>query len=65
MNIYHYIWRVKMFFVRLVGMQCRNCDGAKWVCENHQNRPWEGMSNHLDACHCGAGAPCPECKPFG
>jgi hypothetical protein len=34
----------------------RRCDGCMWVCEERQNRPWEGPL----ACNCGAaGAPCP------
>ena len=41
---------------------CRNCGGAEWVCENHQDRPWEGSSSAPEACHCGAGAPCPVCN---
>jgi hypothetical protein len=41
---------------------CRNCAGEEWVCENHPDRPWDGMSNREDACGCGAGAPCPVCS---
>lgn len=37
-------------------MDCLNCGGGEWVCENHRDRP-------LDTCGCGAGAPCPVCKP--
>lgn len=43
---------------------CRNCgevDGWGWVCENHLDRPWGGVSARDDACDCGAGAPCPVC----
>ena len=43
---------------------CKNCDGQGWVCENHADRPWDGVSNREDACGCGAGAPC-ECNPKG
>lgn len=39
--------------------RCRNCDGEQWVCENHQDLPWEG-SGHAE--NCGAGAPCPVCN---
>jgi len=38
---------------------CRNCAGEQWVCENHQDLPWES-SGHAD--NCGAGAPCPVCN---
>lgn len=41
---------------------CRNCDGVDWVCENHTDRPWAHLSNHADACQCGAGSPCPVCQ---
>jgi len=41
---------------------CKNCDGQAWVCENHSDRPWEGLSDREDACDCGAGAPCPVCN---
>lgn len=44
---------------------CRNCDGQEWVCENHTDRPWEGMSTREDACSCGAGMPCPVCRAVG
>lgn len=43
--------------------ECRNCGGGEWVCENHRDRPWGGTASHVDACGCGAGAPCPVCKP--
>jgi len=42
---------------------CRNCGGVGWVCENHTDAPWGGASSHPDACECGAGAPCPCCRP--
>jgi hypothetical protein len=41
---------------------CALCDGAGWVCENHQDRPWAPESERFDACGCGAGAPCPKCN---
>jgi hypothetical protein len=38
---------------------CSRCDGCRWVCENHTDRPWLGAR----ACGCGgAGAPCPICN---
>ena len=38
-------------------MTCQRCDGCRWVCENHLDRPWQGP------CDCGgAGAPCPLCN---
>jgi hypothetical protein len=29
---------------------CERCDGCRWVCEAHPERPWEGP------CACGCGA---------
>lgn len=40
---------------------CRVCDGEQWVCENHRDRPWGGLSSRPDACECGAGSPCGAC----
>lgn len=37
---------------------CGKCDGQGWVCENHADKPWGGMSERDDACSCGAGMPC-------
>jgi hypothetical protein len=44
-------------------MTCWRCDGCRWVCEAHPERPWEGPL----ACGCGApGEPCPICnRPDG
>lgn len=39
---------------------CRNCAGEGWVCENHEDRPWNARVEH--GCECGAGAPCPVCR---
>jgi hypothetical protein len=40
-------------------MPCARCEDNGWVCESHQDRPWEGEH----ACGCGgAGAPCPVCN---
>ena len=36
---------------------CPNCGGERWVCENHDDKPWP------EGCDCGAGAPCPRCNP--
>ena len=44
---------------------CQNCDNHRWVCENHPDLPWDGVSSSADACGCGAGMPCPECNPCG
>src|ERR1700733_5105679 len=41
---------------------CSNCGGMGWVGENHQDRPWGGLSVGKNACECGAGAPCPICN---
>ena len=41
---------------------CSNCDGAQWVCENHADRPWGGLSTSGNACDCGAGMPCGACN---
>ena len=39
------------------------CGGARWVCEAHPDKPWDGESDREDACHCGgAGMPCPVCN---
>lgn len=35
------------------------------VCENHPDRPWEGVSSAPSACGCGAGMPCPACGRKG
>jgi len=56
-------------------MTCRTCNGTRWVCEEHPDRPWGGLCckrpDGADicehgACHCGgAGDPCPSCNPEG
>ena len=39
---------------------CFRCFNTGWVCEAHDNRPWDGEY----ACDCGAaGMPCPNCNP--
>lgn len=40
---------------------CKNCDGLEWVCENHTDTPWAGLSGEPECCG-GAGAPCPCCN---
>ncbi len=42
--------------------RCRVCGGGAWVCENHADRPWDGVSTRDDACGCGAGMPCGACN---
>src|SRR6266567_7246455 len=45
---------------RMNQMKCELCDDCGWVCENHQDRPWQGAH----ACSCGgAGMACPRCNP--
>jgi len=39
---------------------CRNCAGEEWVCENHEDSPWNERAAF--GCECGAGAPCPVCN---
>jgi hypothetical protein len=44
-------------------VDCLICHGARWVCEDHPEKPCGDDSNHPDACHCGgAGLPCPVCN---
>jgi len=42
-------------------MTCK-CEGTGWVCENHEDRPWGGISTSKFACECGAGVPCSICN---
>ena len=43
----------------VIQMPCRTCLGARWVCEDHPDRPWDIPGG----CVCGgAGAPCPSCN---
>src|SRR5262252_4756539 len=45
------------------GIECQLCGGARWVCEDHTDKPWGDASDRPDACHCGgAGLPCPACN---
>ena len=39
---------------------CQACEDCFWVCENHDDKPWNGPN----ACPCGgAGMPCLLCNP--
>ena len=43
----------------VTAFKCTACDDTRWVCEAHDDRPWEGPR----ACTCGgAGMPCPVCN---
>jgi hypothetical protein len=45
--------------------KCLRCDGTHWVCEAHDDRPWEGLGSSRQ-CNCGAaGMPCPDCNSKG
>ena len=38
---------------------CPRCQNARWVCENHPDKPW--TPEHEAVCG-GAGMPCPDCN---
>lgn len=40
--------------------KCKRCQDERWVCENHEDRPWS--REKPNGCTCGAGAPCPDCN---
>jgi hypothetical protein len=43
-------------------VKCSRCDDQKWVCEEHDDPPWNGTDSPR-ACPCGqAGMPCPDCN---
>lgn len=43
--------------------ECLNCYDCGWVCEEHRDQPWAGVSNVAHACDCGgAGSPCSVCE---
>lgn len=45
-------------------MSCPHCKGAGFVCEFHQDKPWTPNSPAgVESCGCGAGMPCPVCRP--
>src|SRR4051812_8223099 len=41
-------------------MTCMRCQGARWVCENHPDRPFD--KTLPNGCDCGAGEPCADCN---
>ncbi|PDT77152.1 hypothetical protein CO675_11475 [Bradyrhizobium sp. C9] len=41
---------------------CKRCRGARWVCENHPDRPWSADTG-CEYCGAGAGMICPDCNP--
>ena len=43
---------------RVNPLDCPNCKGTLWVCENHPDKAWDSS----DGCECGAGMPC-ACNP--
>jgi hypothetical protein len=44
---------------KVIQLYCPTCKGQRWVCEAHEDRPWEGP----EGCECGAPAmPCPVCN---
>jgi hypothetical protein len=38
---------------------CLNCQDQRWVCENHERKPWDPDG---EQCCGGAGMPCPMCN---
>lgn len=42
-------------------MKCTTCADCRWVCENHPNVPWAGLTGGEECCG-GAGMPCPDCN---
>jgi hypothetical protein len=43
---------------------CPRCKGAGFVCEWHPEKPWTLNSPAgVESCGCGAGMPCPVCRP--
>lgn len=41
---------------------CQNCEDIRWVCENHDNKPWGEATDSPNSCDCGAGSPCKICN---
>jgi hypothetical protein len=42
--------------------KCARCDNTRWICEAHDDLPWDCGSSPR-ACKCGApGMPCPDCN---
>jgi hypothetical protein len=53
-------WRRKVNAMKVVN--CERCDSTGWVCEAHDDRPWESGATSRP-CECGApGKPCPMCN---
>src|SRR5262249_30991492 len=42
--------------------KCPRCDGSRWVCEAHEDRPWEGADSPRAYKCGGAGMPCGLCN---
>jgi hypothetical protein len=43
---------------------CPNCGGSGLVCEWHPDKAWTPTAPAgVDSCQCGAGMPCPVCRP--
>jgi hypothetical protein len=42
--------------------KCLNCQDERWVCENHEHKPWN-VPEADGGCSCGAGMPCELCNP--
>lgn len=40
---------------------CTRCENTYWVCERHLDQPWSDVLPN--GCECGAGVPCPDCRP--
>ena len=48
---------------QMATLECEICGGARWVGEDHPDKPWDGASDREDAWHWGgAGMPCPVCN---
>jgi hypothetical protein len=42
--------------------RCSSCADTGHACEDHPDRPWGGITDDINGCHCGgAGVPCPAC----
>lgn len=42
--------------------RCSSCADTGHACEDHPDRPWGGITDDINGCHCGgAGIPCPAC----
>jgi hypothetical protein len=46
--------------MKIIG--CERCDSTGWVCEAHDDQPWQSGATSRP-CKCGAlGVPCPSCN---